>query len=202
MYGGELSGETYSDEDAGSATSSAAGSYRGRRSRRDGGVGAGAGSVSGSVRSDGDVSLLGTLNGLFGYAEEALNELSDNYTFEVRPEIRLKLRKRCVRFARREGPRARPGRLRAMQLRSRGAARALRLRAARPMQHTVGHARRQLRGPNRAHRGGGQARLSRPAVVEGAHRRGAAARGAPAAGVRRTARLCAQGTCSRLRRCD
>ena len=95
MYSGELSGETYSDEDAGSATSSAAGSYRGRRSRRDVAA-AGAGSVSGSVRSDGDVSLLGTLNGLFGYAEEALNELSDNYTFEVRPEIRLKLRKRCA----------------------------------------------------------------------------------------------------------
>lgn len=84
MYGGEPSGEAYTDDEAASVSSSGGG-------RRHSG-----GSAGGSAHSYGDVSVLGALNGLFGYAEETLNELSENYTFEVRPEIRLKLRKRCA----------------------------------------------------------------------------------------------------------
>ena len=31
-------------------------------------------------------------------AEGYLNDLSDNYVFDLRPEYRLKARKKCVRF--------------------------------------------------------------------------------------------------------
>jgi hypothetical protein len=94
MYGGEPSGEAYTDDEGASVSSSGGGR------RRSGG------SAGGSTHSYGDVSVLGALNGLFGYAEETLNELSENYTFEVRPEIRLKLRKRWVHAQQRRSGRA------------------------------------------------------------------------------------------------
>lgn len=50
-----------------------------------------------SPGSDGSaLSLLGQINSLFGTCEDTLNELSDSYSFEVRPELVVKLRKRCA----------------------------------------------------------------------------------------------------------
>jgi hypothetical protein len=54
-------------------------------------------SGSGSSALGGDSTLLEALNALTASVEDVLNELSDNYTFEVQPEYRLKLRKRCAR---------------------------------------------------------------------------------------------------------
>ena len=87
---------TYDSDDGAPSGSSAALSVTG------GGGGARRRSVSsysggGSSRgSEGSLSLLGAVNGLFESVENVLNELSENYTFEVRPELRLKLRKRCA----------------------------------------------------------------------------------------------------------
>jgi len=170
MYGGEPSGELYSDDDGASATSSGGGSYRGRRSRRSGAGGGAAGSAAGSARSDGDVSVLGALNGVFAYAEDTLNELSDNYTFEVRPDIRLKLRKRCASLACACAPASPRGAGRVGVAAAPSCAEAA--AAWPPCQHAVGDSGRQLRGPNRAHRGGCQAGPGGPAPLEGAHARG------------------------------
>ena len=49
-----------------------------------------------SPGSDTALSLLGQINTICATCEDTLNELSDSYSFEVRPELVVKLRKRCV----------------------------------------------------------------------------------------------------------
>jgi hypothetical protein len=205
----ELSSELY-DEASSVAGSSGAVSWLGRRRRRSGSgsrrhvggahnethSGSPRGSASGSVSGSGSGSgssasgepntLLEALNGLTASVEDVLNELSDNYTFEVRPEYRLKLRKRCVRAAWRCAC---------------ACAAAAACDAAHARQDAVGDAGCELRGAGGALRAGGQARRRGHAAVEGARRGGVGRRAKPRRDGSERAACCLRAVGRRVRAC-